>query len=146
MNFRAALAAAPFATRMKENSMRLHIGLCAVLAMLPTASGAETAPMVWTNDHARFVIQSVAPDGRLTGTYENGSGFLCGGVTYPVTGWIDGDRISYTVLRKDPRGCGAMQTWTGFINAGELVVQYLDVFSKAGENSIVSGSDRYRRQ
>lgn len=130
--------------------MRLRISLCAVLAMLPTASGAQTAspssPIVWANDHARFVVQSVAPDGRLTGTYENGSSFACGGVAYPVTGWIDGDRISYTVLRKDSRGCGAMQTWTGFFNAGELVVQYLDLFSKGGENSIVSGSDRYRRQ
>lgn len=130
--------------------MRLQIGLCVVLAMLPTASGAQTAspssPMVWANDHARFVIQSVAPDGRLTGTYENASNFACGGTVYPVTGWIDGNRISYTVLRKNPRGCGAMQTWTGFFNAGELVVQYLDVFSKGSENSIVGGSDHYRLQ
>lgn len=130
--------------------MRLQIALCAALAVLPSMSGAQTvspsSPIVWANDHARFVIQSVGPDGRLTGTYENGGYIVCKGMVYPVTGWIDGNRISYTVLRKDPRGCGDMQTWTGFFSAGELVVQYLDVFAKGGESTIVSGSDSYRRQ
>ena len=130
--------------------MRRQIALCAVLAVLPGMAAAQTAspssPIVWANDHARFVIQSVGPDGRLTGTYENGGSIVCTGMVYPVTGWIDGNRISFTVLRKDPRGCGDMQAWTGFFSAGELVVQYLDVFAKGGESAIVSGSDRYRRQ
>jgi hypothetical protein len=130
--------------------MRLQTALCAVLAMLPSMSGAQTAstsmPIVWANDHARFVIESVGPDGKLTGTYQNGSTILCAGMVYPVTGWIDGNRISYTVLRKDPRGCGNLQTWTGFFSGAELVVQYLDVFSKGAENTIVNGSDSYRLQ
>ena len=130
--------------------MRLLIALCTVLAVLPSLSPAQTAspstPIVWANGHARLVIQSVEPDGRLTGTYENGGTMSCAGTVYPVTGWIDGNRISYTVLRKDPRGCGAMQNWTGFFSVSELVVQYLDVFSKGAENMIVNGSDSYRRQ
>ena len=53
-------------------SLRL-IALCAGSLAVPAAAGAQAlAPQTtWINDHARFVIQSIDADGRLTGTYEN---------------------------------------------------------------------------
>lgn len=121
------------------------IVLCGMLTALPIAAMAQTPspPVTWTNDHARFVIQSVDPDGRLKGTYENGASIVCAGTVYPVTGWIDGNRIAYTVLRKDPRGCGALQTFVGVVRGDQLVVDYLDYFP---DGTMRPGGDSYRRQ
>jgi hypothetical protein len=60
------------------------------LLALPAAVGAQSlAPRtIWINDHARFVIESIDADGKLTGTYENfGPNFTCAGPVFPVTGW-----------------------------------------------------------
>ncbi len=109
-------------------------------------TSSSSSQVIWANDHARFVIQSVDRDGKLTGTYENTGAFSCAGLVYPVTGWVDGDRISYATVRKDPRNCGAMQSWTGLVRGGELFVQYLDIFANGTENFIRSGNDVYQRQ
>jgi hypothetical protein len=77
--------------------------MCAGLLAVPAAARAQAlAPQtIWINDHARFVIESIDADGKLTGTYENfGPNFTCAGQVFPVTGWTDGERISYAVRRK----------------------------------------------
>jgi hypothetical protein len=102
-----------------------------VPASTPASAPASVSASVWTNDHARLVIQSVGPDGRLSGTYQNfGSHFSCAGIVYPVTGWLDGDRISYTALRKDQRNCTAMESWLGTIRGNELVVEFIALGSQ----------------
>lgn len=86
-------------------SAHYRVVLCIGLLALPIAARAQSlAPQTtWVNDHARFVIQSIDPDGKLTGTYENfGSNFSCAGQVFPVTGWVDGERISYAARRKKP--------------------------------------------
>jgi hypothetical protein len=130
------------------------IALCGVLMALPIAVDAQapssSSQGTWSNDHAQFVIQSVDPDGNLTGTYQNfGLNFpasTCGDVVYPVTGWIDGDRVSFTILRKDPRGCGAVQAWAGYVRGNQLFVQFADVFWNGTEYTARSGYDRYHKQ
>ncbi len=120
------------------------------LFMLPAVACAQSAAppsAVWTNDHARLVIQSVAPDGRLSGTYENlGGSFACSGTVYPVTGWHDGDRVSFTTLRRDPRNCTAMESWMGVIRGSELVVDIIALGTRGTEVEIKRGADVYRRQ
>jgi hypothetical protein len=37
-------------------------------AQVPAAAPASMSASVWTNDHARLVIQSAGPDGRISGT------------------------------------------------------------------------------
>jgi len=121
-------------------------GLLVVLLGLPVSVYAQT-PAIWANDHARFVIQSVDRDGKLTGTYENlGSTLPCAGTVYPVTGWIDGDRITYGVRRKDPRNCTSVQAWTGYVRGDELLVEYVGVGWNGRENVVLNGSDRYRKE
>jgi hypothetical protein len=56
---------------------------------LPVIARSESlaAGTTWLNDHARFTIQSIDADGKLTGTYENtGANFGCAGQLFPVTG------------------------------------------------------------
>jgi hypothetical protein len=125
------------------------IAFCVGILALPVAaSGQSLAPQTtWINDHARFVIQSIDPDGRLTGTYENfGPTFSCAGQAFPVTGWVDGDRISYATRRKNPSNCSSVQSWTGYVREGELLVEFAAVFSNGTQTSVLTGADRYRRQ
>lgn len=111
-------------------------------------AGAVTAPVaIWANDHAKLVIQSVGPDGRLAGTYQNwGVNFSCSFIEYPVTGWLDGDRIGFTTLRQDHRNCTYMETWMGVIRGNELLVDFMALGARDGRPEILRGADSYRRQ
>ena len=125
------------------------VALCVgVLALSVAARSQSLAPQtMWVNDHARFVIQSIEPDGRLTGTYENiGTNFSCANQVFPVTGWVDGERISYAVRRKDPGNCTSVQAWTGYVRGGELLVDFVAVFWDSAQNAVLRGTDRYRKQ
>ena len=129
--------------------MARRLALALALLVLPTAVRAQSlAPQTtWANDHAQFVIQSVDGQGRLAGTYSNhGAGFGCAGKVFPVTGWIDGDMISFTVHRQEPANCTTIQAWTGFVRDGQLLVEYLAVATEGGRTGLIKGSDRYRRQ
>ena len=129
--------------------MARRLALALALLVLPTAASAQSlAPQTtWANDHAQFVIQSVDGQGRLAGTYTNhGAGFGCAGKAFPVTGWIDGEMISFTVHRQEPANCTTIQAWTGFVRDGQLLVDYLAVATEGGRSGLIKGSDRYRRQ
>ena len=105
--------------------MARRLALALALLALPTAVRAQSlAPQAtWVNDHAQLAIQSVDGQGRLAGTYTNhGAGFGCAGRAFPVTGWIDGDMISFTVYRQEPANCTTIQAWTGFVRDGQLLV------------------------
>ena len=125
------------------------IGLCIGLLVLPIAARSQSLQpqTTWVNDHARFAIQSIDPDGKLTGTYENiGTNFSCAGQVFPVTGWVDGDRISYAVHRKNPGNCSSVQGWTGYVRDGELLVAFAAAFADGRQDVVLKGDDRYRRQ
>jgi Avidin family len=125
------------------------IALCIGVLALPFAARSQPlAPQAtWANDHARFVIQSIDPDGKLTGTYENfGTNFSCASQVFPVTGWVDGERISYAVHRKNPGDCTSVQAWTGYVRGDELLVDYVAVFWDGTQNVVLRGADRYRKQ
>ena len=125
------------------------IGLCIGLLVLPIAARSQSLQpqTTWVNDHARFVIQSIDADGKLTGTYENiGANFSCAGQAFPVTGWVDGERISYAVRRKSPGNCTSIEAWTGYVRGGELLVEFYAVLWDGTQDVVLKGTDRYRKQ
>ena len=129
--------------------MLRRFACCLILLCLPFAANAQSlAPQTtWVNDDAQFAIQSVDAQGRLAGTHTNhGAGFGCAGKAFPVTGWIDGEMISFTVHRKEPVNCTTIQAWTGFVHDGQLLVDYLAAATEDGRTALIKGSDRYRRQ
>lgn len=77
----------------------LALSLAAVLCPIVQAGAQAPVTGTWANDHGSvLVIQSVGADGSVTGTYANNApGFKCVGVAFPIVGWMDGSRISYTV-------------------------------------------------
>ena len=125
------------------------IGLCTALLVFSTVARSQSfvSSTTWVNDHARFVIQSIDADGRLSGTYENiGTNFSCTGQVFPVTGWVDGERISYAVRRKNPGNCTSLEAWTGYVRGDELLVEFVAIFWDGTQNTVLKGADRYRRQ
>lgn len=120
----------------------------AILALGVVGLGTEaTAQTTWANDHAVLVISSVDTDGKLTGTYQNsGSQFGCAGVVYPVTGWMNGNLISFSTIRKDHRDCTGVETWAGFIKGDELTVEFIALARDGNENGVLHGRDRYRKR
>ena len=64
-------------------------------------------------------------------------------MVYPVTGWIDGERIAYTVLRKDARQCGPLQAFIGLARGGQLSVRYVEIFT---DGEVSTGSDSYHKE
>lgn len=105
--------------------------LCAT-AQHATAQSPSIAG-TWANDHGSvLVIKSVGPDGSVTGTYANNApGYKCGGIAFPIVGWMDGSRISYTVRWKNASvDCTSITSWTGYFNQGRLGVEWVLAFDE----------------
>lgn len=128
----------------------LGVSLAALCcAAQPTEAQSASVAGTWANDHGSvLVIQSVGPDGRLTGTYANNApGYKCGGVAFPIVGWMDGPRISYTVRWKNASvDCTSITSWTGYFHDGRLGVEWVLTYEEYGASRIRIGSDSYTRQ
>jgi Avidin family len=149
LNYERQIPKEEFVLRRRSLLLLRMIVMCTGLTALPAAVHAQSlAPRTtWINDHARFVIESIDPDGKLSGTYENfGANFMCAGQVFPVTGWTDGERISYAVRRKNPGNCSSVQGWTGYVHDGELLVEFAAAFADGRQDVVPKGADRYRRQ
>lgn len=129
------------------------LALCLVAApgLATQQAAAQTFPVTgnWANDHGSvLVIKSVGPDGGIVGTYANNTpGYKCAGVAFPVVGWMDGQRISYTVRWKNASvDCASITSWTGYFSEGRLGVEWVLAYAENGVSRVRTGSDSYRRQ
>jgi len=110
---------------------------------------ASTLTGTWASDHGSvLVIQSIGPDGTLTGTYTNNApGYRCGGTAFPIIGLVDGPRVSYTVRwKKAAIDCTSITSWTGYVRDGRLGVEWVVTYEEDGASRVRIGSDSYRRQ
>ena len=129
----------------------LALCLVAALGLPPQEAAAQTSPVTgnWANDHGSvLVIKSVGPDGSIVGTYANNTpGYKCAGVAFPIVGWMDGQRISYTVRWKNASvDCASITSWTGYFNEGRLGVEWVLVYEEHGTSRLRAGSDAYLRR
>lgn len=129
---------------------RRLVASAAFLGLASSVNAQSLAPQTsWVNDHgSQLVIQSIAPDGRLTGTYSGTApSFKCRDIAFPLVGWVDGDRLSYTVRWKNADvDCGQITSWTGFARNGRIIVEWTLVYLDAGEGRQVlrRGFDQYK--
>jgi len=129
----------------------LGLALMAALSLPSQQSAAQTPAVTgtWANDHGSvLVIQSVGADGSVSGTYANNApGYKCAGVTFPIVGWMDSSRISYTVRWKNASvDCASITSWTGYFNEGRLGVEWVLVYEENGTPRLRAGSDSYARR
>lgn len=128
----------------------LGLSLAALWLAAPQASAqSPSVTGTWVNDHgSTLVIQSIGADGSVTGTYANNApGYKCAGVAFPIVGWMNGSRISYTVRwRNASVDCASITSWTGYFNEGRLGVEWVLAFEEYGASRIRTGSDSYTRR
>lgn len=128
------------------------LGLSLAALWAAATQGSAQSPSVtgtWVNDHgSTLVIQTIGADGSVTGTYANNApGYKCAGAAFPIIGWIDGARISYTVRwRNASVDCASITSWTGYFNEGRLGVEWVLAFEEYGASRIRTGSDSYTRR
>jgi hypothetical protein len=129
----------------------LGLGVLLAAAAVGPRAGAQSPSVIgtWANDHGSvLVIASVGPDGSVTGTYANNAlGYKCAGIAFPLVGWMDGPRISYTVRWKNASvDCASITSWTGYFNDARLGVEWVLTYEENGASRVRIGSDSYRRQ
>jgi hypothetical protein len=126
--------------------VRIVVALAASLLLWPAAGWAQSfgPNSTWTNQTgARLTIESVAADGSFTGSFVNRSGdFACRNTPYHVSGWIDGQKIAFSVRwTNTTANCQAITTWSGFAGPKGLQTQWVLVYLKKGDPTISSGKD-----
>lgn len=137
-------------TSMPSRAVLSAAASVALLVPGTTAHAQSPAPQTrWANDHgSELVIESIAGDGRLAGTYSSSaSNFNCRNIAFPAVGWVDGDRIAYTVQWKNANvDCNQITSWTGFARNGRIFVEWSLVYFDAieGRQSLSRGFDQYR--
>ncbi|SKA03833.1 Avidin family protein [Enhydrobacter aerosaccus] len=131
--------------------MRWFTPCALALLVLPMAAAAQSlAPQTrWVNNHgSELVIESIGPDGRLTGTYSSSApGYKCRGIAFPIVGWVDGERIAYTMqARNGSADCGTMTSWTGYLQGGRLYAEWSLAYfdTEANRPMLDRGTDIYR--
>ncbi len=131
------------------------------VSILSTSAAAHDKPAptsndlfsgVWENDRGSHVTFENT-DGLLSGFYQTNVGQPDKSKKFPLTGFAQGDQITFTVNFK---GYGSMTSWTGQITedeAGEYIRTLWnltrDVEDKAEDadlwKSITSGASEFRR-
>lgn len=107
----------------------------------------------WNNDMGSQAVFIVS-DGRVRGTYNTNVGEPDKGQSFPLTGLVEGDQITFTVNFK---GFGSMTAWVGQLTQDENGVPFIRTLwhltrdiedTKEGEDiwgSIRTGASEFRR-
>jgi len=104
--------------------------IIAVLFLSHAAMAGEkaiTAGSVWKNEGGSiFTITSIDPaSGQMSGNYINNmKGYKCQGTPYPVTGYVYGNMISWSVSWRTNKlsdiagnDCNSVTGWTGYYDS-----------------------------
>jgi len=102
----------------------------------------------WTNQSgSTLYIDSIAPTGQITGHYINrAQGYGCQNTSYPVTGWVYGTAITFTVKWENPaESCNSVTSWTGFYYQGAITTLWqLVVNGSTNTSQIIQGEDIFK--
>lgn len=85
---------------------------------LAAASGANAHDLggVWVNEAGSAVELRANEDGSLSGQYRTELGAPDSGDSFPLTGWVNGDALAFSV-RFD--GFGSITSWSGQLSEDE---------------------------
>ena len=141
--------------KIETNIMRIFI---VVISLLFSCCAQAQEPQTnlfkgqWVNDRNSAVMFQIK-DGLLTGHYQTALGQLDKSKKFPLTGFVEGDQITFTVNFK----CfGSLTSWTGQLTADETG-EYIRTLwnltrdvedAKEGDDlwqSITSGASDFRR-
>lgn len=95
-------------------------GILALFVFASSCAQAQEQPInlfegQWVNDRDSAVVFNVT-DGLLSGHYQTALGQPDKSKKFPLTGFIEGDQITFTVNFK---GYGSLTSWTGQLTTDE---------------------------
>jgi hypothetical protein len=128
---------------------RLALAIATGVLAIGDTSFAQSfqANATWTNQHgSTLTIQAIAADGSFTGSFLSRSPGPCDNERFPVSGWIDGEKVSFTVRWANANAdCEAITSWTGYRGRNGVLARWLLVhFNRNGVPILSSGTDIFR--
>ena len=127
--------------------------LCVIIVALSITGYADEpdslkALSAWTNQSgSTLYIESISNDGQIVGSYINrAQGYGCQNIEYPVTGWVYGTAITFTVDWKSAiESCNSITSWTGFLYQGKIQTLWqLVVNGSSSTSQIINGPDTFK--
>lgn len=104
----------------------------------------------WVNQSGSVMNFSVSTDGQITGTYvNNAAGTGCQGTPYPLTGWVYGNNIAWSVAWTNATAnCNSVTAWGGYYDPGTNSLQTSWVLAYQGTSGggIEQGTDVFTYQ
>ncbi len=88
----------------------------------------------WVNTSgSEMKITNIEADGSISGTYINrAEGFSCKDESMTLSGWIDGDLVTFSVRWKNSNvDCNSLTNWTGYYASGKIFTDWDLMFVSA---------------
>jgi len=136
------------------NKIRFVFALIAFVLYSTASLARDAAPAAiqslsaWTNQSgSTLYIDSVSPQGQVDGHYINrAQGFACQNTPYPVTGWVYGTAITFTVnWQNATEACNSITAWTGFYYQGAITTLWqLAINGSTDPSQIIQGKDVFQ--
>ncbi len=103
---------------------------------------------VWVNSRGSEMYISVSSSGHVSGSYINHDGnYSCQNSPFPVSGWVDGTAISFSVRWDNQfENCNSVTGWTGYYDSstGKIETKWnLAVSGSTDPSQISSGTDTF---
>ncbi len=125
-----------------------------ILTATPAAVAQDNALATassWVNQNGSVMSFSLMANGTISGTYVNNApGFQCQGTPYPLTGFINGNTIAWSVQWNNAnQNCNSVTAWGGYYdaNAMMIVTNWVLAYQQAsGGGATQLGKDMFKRQ
>lgn len=116
--------------------MRFLASCFLVVMLLSTSASAQSLSpnTTWVNDGgSEFTITAISSDGAISGTYVNKvEGFECQNEPMAVTGWVEGNLLSFSVRWKNANvDCKSITTWTGYFASNRIYTDWDLIYTAA---------------
>lgn len=103
---------------------------------------------VWVNTRGSQMSISVSASGHISGSFINHDGnFSCQNTPYPISGWVDGTAVSFSVRWDNQfENCNSVTGWTGFLDTagGKIETHWnLSVSGSTDPSQILAGTDTF---
>ena len=131
--------------------MKLLILTALVLIGCPAFSQTVPPNSVWENERgSELRVGSVGSDGAFSGTYINrAAGFECQGTSFEVSGWVEEDKITFSVRWKNSsQDCRSITSWIGYRSGDRLLTDWILVYTDSDEQRpiLYKGTDFFALQ
>jgi hypothetical protein len=104
----------------------------------------------WVNQSGSVMNFAVGPSGQISGTYvNNAAGTGCQGSAYPLTGWVYGNNIAWSVTWTNAvASCNSVTAWGGYYdpNSNAIQTNWVLAYQTGSGGATQLGADVFKYQ